>query len=253
MTTPPFEVLDSVQTPIGILELRRRELADGSGTVVTEITINEEMLMSSLCTISERALATCALALHPGKAGLSVLVGGLGLGYTAQAVLADPRVAHVRVVDRLPAVIGWVRDGLVPLSEELRDQDRLEIVQGDVYADLLASPTDTYDLVLVDVDHCPAEPLDPASEPFYLWHGQRQVIDHLAPGGVLGVWSAEDDDEFAEVLEEVYPDATRDRLHWVNEAIEDGEEIEEVIFLARKTPVATEPQPPPPEQADAAT
>jgi spermidine synthase len=228
-----FELVDSRVTPIGVLELRRRELPAKPGTIVTEITINDEMLMSSLSTVSESALSTSALAMHTGSDGLRVLVGGLGLGYTAHVALADPRVAHVRVVDRLPAVIGWMRQGLLPLSDELNGDPRVEICEGDVYAELLGPGREAYDLLLIDVDHSPTEPLDPASEPFYRWQGQRQVIEHLAPDGVLGVWSSEDDHYFAAVLDEVYPEARRERIRWVNELI-DEEEIEEIIFLARR-------------------
>jgi spermidine synthase len=230
---PLFELVDSRVTPIGVLELRRRELPAKPGMIVTEITINDEMLMSSLSTVSESALSSSALAMHPGSDGLRVLVGGLGLGYTAHVALADPRVAHVRVVDRLPAVIGWMRLGLLPLSDELNGDPRVEISEGDVYAELLGPGREAYDLLLIDVDHSPTEPLDPASEPFYTWQGQRQVIEHLAPDGVLGVWSSEDDHYFAAVLDEVYPEARRERIRWVNELI-DEEEIEEIIFLARR-------------------
>jgi spermidine synthase len=234
VTKPRFEILDSLATPIGVLDLRRREPPARPGLVVTEIMIDGEMLMSSLSTVSERALTTSALALHPDGDGLRVLVGGLGLGYTAHAALADPRVAHVRVVDRLPAVIGWLRKGLLPLSAELNADDRLEVCEGDVYAELLALGDAAYDLVLIDVDHTPTDLLDPASGPFYTWQGQRQVADHLAPAGVLAVWSAGDDDDFAEVLWEVYPEARREHVRWSHELIDDGNEIEEVLFLARK-------------------
>lgn len=234
MAKPLLEIVDSLATPIGLLELRRRGLPARPGLVVTEITIDDDMLMSSLNTTSESALSTCALDMHAGGDGLRVLVGGLGLGYTAHVALQDPRVAHVRVVDRLPAVIRWLRDGLLPLSEELNGDERLEVCEGDVYAELLAPGNGAYDLVLIDVDHSPTEPLDPASEPFYTWQGQRQAIEHLAPEGVLAVWSSGDDHYFAAVLDEVYAEARRERIRWINELIDD-EEIEEVLFLARRS------------------
>jgi spermidine synthase len=230
---PLFEIVDSRATPIGVLELRRRELPARPGLVLTEITIDGDMLMSTLSTVSERALSTHALAMHEGGDGLRVLVGGLGLGYTAHVALQDARVARVRVVDRLPAVIGWLREGLLPLSPELNGDSRLEVCEGDVYAELLAPGNGAYDLVLIDVDHSPTALLDPASEPFYTWQGQRQVIEHLAPAGVLAVWSSGDDHEFAAVLEEVYEVARRERIRWINDLIAD-EEIEEILFLARR-------------------
>ena len=146
---------------------------------------------------------------------------------------AGDKVDPDRIEGGMPTVIRWMRDGLLPLSEELNGDERLEICEGDVYAELLAPGHGAYDLLLIDVDHSPTEPLDPASEPFYTWQGQRQVIDHLAPNGVLAVWSSGDDHDFAAVLDEVYPEATRERVRWINELIDD-EEIEEVLFLARR-------------------
>jgi spermidine synthase len=234
MAKPLFEILDSVDTAIGTLMLRRRELLGRAGMIVTEVTIDHEMLMSSLNTISECALSTAALAFHPEGKGLRVLVGGLGLGYTAHAALEDERVELVRVVDRLPVVMGWLRAGHFPLSEQLNGDARLELVESDVYADLLGPAEETYDLILIDVDHTPTELLDAASAPFYTPQGQERVKEHLAPGGVLAVWSAGDNDDFAAVLRHVYPESKRELVVWNNELINDGQEIEDVVFLARR-------------------
>lgn len=236
--TPSFEILDWVDTPIGTLGLRRRELLGHPGVVVTEVTIDHEMLMSSLNTTSEEELARRALALHGGqRAGLSVLVGGLGLGYTARAALASDRVARVRAVEYLPQVIGWLRAGLLPLSAALNADARLELAQGDVYALLLAPPAEQWDLILVDVDHSPDEPLGPTSQAFYQVEGLRRVAAHLAPGGVLAVWSAGDDDpRFAAALAEVFPTSACERIRWCNELIDEGQDVEDVLFLARRAP-----------------
>ena len=225
---------------MGVLDLRRRTIPDGSGTAVTEILIDGHMLMSSLCTVSERALTTHALAMHPEGDDLSILVGGLGLGYTAFEALQDPRVGKVRIVDRSPDVIRWVREGMVPLSPDMNDP-RVEIVEGDVYADLFAPGDGAWDLVIIDVDHCPSLPIDPSSAPFYTWQGQRQVMDHLRPDGVLAVWSSEDDYEFIDVLQEVWPEARRELVLWTNPQIDAGEEIEEAVFLARNSVQLAEP------------
>jgi len=226
-----FEVVDFVETPIGIVDLRRRLLPDANGGAVMQVHVDGYLLMSSANTVSERALATSALAAHASPSGpLEVLVGGLGLGYTAHAALHDPRVSRVVVLDLLPAVAAWMREGHLPLSAALNADPRLEIAEGDVYARLLGPVQERCDLLLIDVDHAPNDPLQPASAPFYTVEGQRRAMQHLAPGGVLGVWSAEDDDEFARVLDAVYPWSRRERIRWSDEAL--GEK-EDVLFLAR--------------------
>lgn len=233
-----FDVLDSVYTPIGLIYLSRRELEDHPGEHVFDVYIEAELLMSSVSPVSERALATRALELHAESGGrnegLRVLVGGLGLGYTAHAALASPAVSHVRVVDKMDFVIGWLKKGLLPLSKELTSDPRLEMVKGDVYAELLGPASEPWDLILVDVDHAPDSPLDPASVPFYTLDGQRQVAEHLAPGGVLAIWSASDHDGFAAVLETTWPVASREHVRWVNELEGDDEPFENVLFFARR-------------------
>ncbi len=226
-----FEVVDFVETPIGVVDLRQRSLPDADGRAVMQVHVDGYLLMSSANTVSERALATRALAAHPSAAGpFDVLVGGLGLGYTAHAALHDARVSRVLVLDLLPAVARWMRDGQLPLSSELNADPRLEIAEGDVYARLLGPPTERHDLLLIDVDHAPKDPLHAASAPFYTVEGQRRVMQHLVPGGVLGVWSAEDDDDFARVLDVVYPWSRRERIRWSDASL--GAK-EDVLFLAR--------------------
>lgn len=110
MTSPPLEILACDMTHLGLLCLRRRTTITEPAESVTEVTLDHEFLMSSLHTDSERALAEIPLSMLTGDA-MTVLLGGLGLGYTAQAALASKRVAHVEVVELLPQVIGWLRKG----------------------------------------------------------------------------------------------------------------------------------------------
>src|SRR3954452_19390067 len=167
-----FEELDYRPTPIGALSLRRRrELR--LGVDVFEIKLGDEFLMSSLFTASEIALARLGLA-GLSEPGLDVVVGGLGLGYTAKAVLEHRRVASLIVVEALEAVIDWHAEGLVPLGPELTGDPRCRFAQGNFFA-LAASeagfdPDDhplTFDAVLAETDHAPACPLEPQSSAFY--------------------------------------------------------------------------------------
>jgi len=187
--------------------------------------------MCSINNESERKLASLALALHQGEGERDVLVGGLGLGYTAQAALQCPRVKSVRVVEKMDFVTDWMAEGLLPLSGALAREERLSIVLGDVYDDLLGPARDTYDVILVDVDHAPDDRLSDASRPFYTVDGQTRVARHLKPGGVLAVWSARDNDDFLDTLAAAYPRAHREHVEWVD--VEDPEITwRNVVFLA---------------------
>lgn len=231
---PPadFEVIDSQETPIGMLYLRRRPLTDGSGDFLTEVRIDGGLLMSSEDNDSERALATSAIRLHAGDESLRVLVGGLGLGYTAYEALLDPRVAELTVMDPYTIVAKWLLAGHLPLSSALASEERLTLIEADVYATLLDAPrTDPWDVVLIDVDHAPRNRLSNASAPFYTEQGQRRVLRHLAPGGVLGVWSADRDETFADVLDDVYAYSETEHVHWICDELG---EMEQTLFLARR-------------------
>jgi spermidine synthase len=205
-----FEELDYRPTPIGALSLRRRrELA--LGVDVFEIKLGDEFLMSSLFTASEIALARLGLAATRGS-DLEIVVGGLGLGYTAGAVLEHEGVGSVIVVEMLDAVIDWHRTGLLPLGAELTGDDRCRLVQGDFFtmADSAAgfdagAPGRLFDAVLVDIDHSPEALLDGRSAGFYQPDGLRSLAAHLKPGGVFGLWSNEWPDQgFADRLSEVF-------------------------------------------------
>ena len=191
-----FEELDYRATSLGELSLRRRAEPRAGGVTVYEVKLGEEFLMSSLFTAGERALARLCLAERCGDE-LDVLVGGLGLGYTAAEALANPRTGSVLVVEALGEVIGWHRHRLVPLGERLSNHDRCRIVCGDFFALAIdpaegfdhASPGRRFDAILLDIDHSPDRWLSAASQGFYEVEGLRRLARHLRAGGVFGMWS----------------------------------------------------------------
>jgi spermidine synthase len=239
-----FEELDYRATPIGALSLRRRRELK-LGVDVFEIKLGDEFLMSSLFTASEIALARLGLA-ELSEPGLDVVVGGLGLGYTAQAVLEHQNVAAVLVVEALQAVIDWHTQGLVPLGPQLTSDPRCRFVQGDFFA-LAASEAGfdpaaaarTFDAVLVDIDHSPDSLLDPQSAPFYRDEGLSRLAAHLRPGGVFALWSNDGpDDAFIARLGRIFSDARAEEVTFHN-PLQD-KPFTQTIYLAKKqaTPAA---------------
>lgn len=227
--------MDSSERSIGTIYLCRDSHPDGRGGHIYEAYIDGQLLMSDVSPLSERELATRAIAAHLGTGRLRILVGGLGLGHTADAALQSPRASEVRVVDAMDFVIDWVKKGTIPLAESLSSDDRVSLVLGDVYSDLLGPATEPWDVILIDVDHSPDSPLDPASLPFYTLEGQARVKQHLAPGGVLAVWSAHDNDAFAAVMAESYPASWRETVEWsVFHATGPDQQLHNTLFFGRR-------------------
>jgi spermidine synthase len=220
MSASNFEILAYETSPLGPLCLRRRELLSSPGTVVTEVTLNHEFLMSSFYTDSERALAETAIRMHPGE-NLRILIGGLGLGYTAREALRSDRVAGVEVVELLPQVIDWLNRGLVPLSSELKDEPRLVVTRGDVYRRLAEPPEEPFDVILIDVDHSPDEPLGTESGSFYTAEGLAAAARHLSTNGVLGVWSYAESSPFSDALREVFAEVRVAPITYENRLIDE--------------------------------
>ncbi|WP_394688443.1 spermidine synthase [Hoeflea sp.] len=233
-----FEELDYRPTPIGAISLRRRREAR-LGVDVLEIKLGEEHLMSDLFTASEIALADVGIAACEGE-GLDVVVGGLGLGYTAKAVLDQSRTGSLTVVEYLEAVIDWHRSGLLPLGPELTGDSRCRLVQGDFFA--LARGVEgfdpdgagrQFDAILLDIDHSPDALLDERSESFYQPEGLTLLARHLKPGGVFGLWSDDrEDPAFVARLAEVFAQAWAEPVTFHN-PLQDRP-FTQTVYLARK-------------------
>jgi spermidine synthase len=189
-----FEELDFRPTPMGVLSLRRRKQL-ATGIDVYEIKLGDEFLMSSQFTKAEIELARLGLAAL-GRRDLDVVVGGLGLGYTAQAVLEHSSVRSLVVVDALAEIIEWHEQGLLPLGQQLTGDPRCRFVNGDFFAmshsadgfDSLA-PRRRFDAILVDIDHSPRNLLHPRHAALYQPAGLARLAEHLNPGGVFALWS----------------------------------------------------------------
>jgi spermidine synthase len=230
MAASDLEILACEPSALGLICLRRRGIESDPGAVVTEITLDHQFLMSSHNTASERALARVGLEMHAGR-DLRVLVGGLGLGYTAREALRCERVGRVEVVELLRPVIDWLDRGLVPLAEELRADPRFTVDEGDVYLRLASPPEARHDLILVDVDHSPDEPLGAGSAAFYTEAGLGQARRHLAADGVLGVWSYAESPAFEDALRRVFREVRALPLRFDNPVV--GAEETNWLFFAR--------------------
>jgi len=208
------------QTPLGDLTLRRRTEPLLNNQEILEVKLGDEYLMSSLFTKSERQLATLGLAGLEGE--LDVVIGGLGLGYTAAETLKNKKVSQLLVIDLFQTVIDWHRDGLVPLGKVLTDDARCELRQGDFFALTrtgfdAAAPERRFDAVLVDIDHTPEHLLNPTNMSLYTSEGLASVRRQIKPGGSFALWSDDPaSDDFTERLGDVFGSATAYNVEFPN-------------------------------------
>lgn len=209
-------------THIGEISLRRR-LEPTTKTEVYEVKLGDEYLMSSMFTVAEEELARLTLAVLP-DAPLDAVVGGLGLGYTARAALADDRVRSLIVVEALAPVIDWHRRELLPEAHALTTDPRTTLLEGDFFALLRdgtgfdpGAPDRQFDAILVDIDHSPVNVLDPTHADLYTAAGLRRIGGRLRPGGAFGLWSDDPPDEaFLAVLRQCFGTATAHVVTFAN-------------------------------------
>ena len=192
----PWETVDRARVADGTeLSLARR----GDEWVVRA---GGRVLMSSRQHGSEDALAELALArlARPGGAR-TVLIGGLGLGYTLRATL--DRIgpdARAVVAEISPELVAWNRGPLVHLAGRPLDDPRTRLQIGDVVA-RITEASGAFDAILLDVDNSPSSMVLAGNDRLYGMKGVRACARALSTGGVLAVWSAGPDEPYLERLE----------------------------------------------------
>jgi spermidine synthase len=190
----PLVLLGEATTPDGSdIKLTRR-------TNEYIILANGKSLMSSRMHGSEEALASFACSNLRTVEKPSVLIGGLGMGFTLRAALdLLPSTAKVVIAELVPAIVEWNRGPLGPLANHPLNDKRVNIEIGNV-ADSIRSRHNHFDTVLLDVDNGPAAFTTPQNTILYADRGLAAVYAALKIGGVLAVWSARDDRKFEQRL-----------------------------------------------------
>jgi spermidine synthase len=190
----PWELLDTAAIPGGgALKLKRRG-AEYS------IMLGDNELMNSRLSGSEQALATLSCERIAFRTAPRLLIGGLGMGFTLRAALEvlDPQ-AQVTVAELVPTVVAWARGPMADLHGASLDDARVKIVETDVAA-LIQGARACWDAILLDVDNGPDGLTRDSNDGLYSRAGLLRAREALRPGGVLAVWSAHEDQVFAQSL-----------------------------------------------------
>jgi spermidine synthase len=192
--------LDRREGPYGEIVLRRR---GGPAGKVYEIIANGTFLMDTSDGRSERLLIDAALAALPagrGESLPSLLIGGLGAGFSLARASAEPRWGRIVVVEREQAVIDWHHEGpLARISGPALVDPRTAILHTDL-VEYVRTTTDSYDALCLDIDNGPEWTVGEENENLYTPDGLAACRARLNPGGVLAVWSSQPSAAFGEAL-----------------------------------------------------
>ena len=237
-----FEELDFVVTPLGEISLRKRSEPRLDNQLIYEVKLGDEFLMSSLFVEAEEQLSKLGLAALKDNgfdSDLDIVVGGLGLGYTALTALQDRAVDSLRVIEVMQPVIDWHKKGLLPIGDELASNQRCELVLDDFFA---VATTDTSGFlndqqvhaVLLDIDHSPSHWLNTGNSDFYSESSLTKMTNKLLPKGIFGLWSNEQpDQEFVELLNRVFCNTQAHVVSFAN-PYSGGESINSVYIASKR-------------------
>ena len=165
------------------------------------IVLDRNELMSSRMSGSEKALALMTLERLGKRAGLHMLIGGYGMGFTLRAALAEMDArAQITLAELVPEIIEWARGPMVDLAAGCLDDPRVRLVMDDV-AHVIAAGHGSYDAILLDVDNGPDGLTADANDRLYTNAGLSSAMRALKPGGILAIWSAGSDAAFTRRLQ----------------------------------------------------
>lgn len=224
----PLQHLSTVQTPDGHkLSLHER---DGDFYV----SLDGFELMSTRAHDSEMALAQRVCGGLPAvPQPQRVLIGGLGLGFTLRAALAElSRDSQVVVAELFPTVVAWHREFLGHYGKAIEDP-RTTVAVRDV-AELLTPAT--WHAILLDVDNGPEAPCVDGNRRLYSRYGIERLRDSLVMGGILGVWSTDRDPAFVKRLEKAGMEVWVESVH-----AHAGRGAKHTLFFARRQPPQRRP------------
>ena len=211
---------------LGEVVLRRR-IGQNEQPIV-ELIVNGVFLMDTAETSTEAMLAQAVLDRHPTPR--RVLVGGLGLGVTVGALVADARVEHVVVVEIEPLLVSWLRSGLVPTARQAIADPRVDVVLADIVDVLRRADDQSYEVILLDIDNGPGFLVHPDNAAVYERPALAEVARVLRRSGMLAVWSADPAPYLVATLDDVVGPVEE----VVRTVSRDSRELCYVIYLATR-------------------
>ena len=221
----PWVLIDTVPLPDGRGDIRLIQRADEFSIMLGTIA-----LMNSRLSGSEEAMAGLAWARIKDRPKAHMLIGGLGMGFTLRAALAElPKTVKITVSELMPAVVAWARGPMAAIFGGCLDDPRVDIKVVDVRR-VISSAKGVYDAILLDVDNGPDGLTVETNDALYSMKGLKSSMAALKPGGVLAIWASAPDRGFTERLQRAGFSVEEERVR----ASSKGRGSRHVIWLATR-------------------
>ena len=231
----PWVLIDTVPLPDGRGNIRLIQRADEFSIMLGTIA-----LMNSRLSGSEEAMAGLSWARIKDRPRAHMLIGGLGMGFTLRAALAElPPTVKITVAELMPAVVEWARGPMAAIFDGCLDDPRVDIKVNDV-RNVIRSAKGTYDAILLDVDNGPDGLTVETNDALYSMAGLKAAKAALRPGGVLAIWASAPDRAFTQRLQRSGFTVEEERVR----ANAKRRGARHVIWLATNTPPRPAPKPP---------
>jgi spermidine synthase len=223
----PWVLIDTVPLPDGRGNIRLIQRADEFSIMLGTIA-----LMNSRLSGSEEAMAGLSWARIKDRPRAHMLIGGLGMGFTLRAALAElPETATITVAELMPAVVAWARGPMATIFGGCLDDPRVDVKVSDVRR-VISSAKASYDAILLDVDNGPDGLTVETNDALYSMAGLSAAKAALRPGGVLAIWASAPDRAFTQRLQRAGFTVEEERVR----ANGKSRGSRHVIWLATKSP-----------------
>ncbi|HTM76453.1 MAG TPA: hypothetical protein VL133_02330 [Devosia sp.] len=191
----PWVLIDTAPLPDGRGDIRLIRRAEEFSIMLGTIA-----LMNSRLSGSEEAMSSLTWTRLTNRTTPHMLIGGLGMGFTLRAALAElPATAEITVAELLPAVVTWARGPMAAIFGSCLDDPRVTIKVSDV-GRLIKTAKAGYDAILLDVDNGPDGLTVDTNDALYSVAGLKAAKAALRPGGVLAIWASAPDRAFTQRL-----------------------------------------------------
>ncbi|UUI05568.1 spermine/spermidine synthase [Oceanobacillus jeddahense] len=188
------DIIQRVRTPRGDIQLQQRDSH-------YEIISNGTFLMATYNGDSERLLVSAAL--KNTTAPKSVLIGGLGVGFSLAEALHHEQITQVTVIEIEEAIITWNRTHLAAFSNHALKDSRTKIIQAD-FLEWMETAAEKFDVICLDIDNGPDWTVTDSNTELYQMNTLHLLTGLLAFGGVLAFWSAASSQAFVEKLKKSF-------------------------------------------------